>query len=116
MPKYIAIGTYSCGSWARLMRCVDDRQATARTLAESLGGSLECIYWEVSARAAYAIADLPDSACAAAATAALSQTGAFKDVEMHELLTQDQLTGVLAMAGDVAKAYHVPGQPADATV
>ena len=39
------------------------------TFARSLGGSLECLYWEVSARTVYAIADMPDSATAAAATA-----------------------------------------------
>ena len=115
MPKYIAVGSYSSGSWARLMRRMDDRIATARNLAESLGGSLECIYWEIGTRSVYAILDMPDSACMAAATAVLSQTGAFKTVDSHELLTQDQLSDVLALAGDVSPSYHVPGQPADAT-
>lgn len=116
MPKYIAIGSYSCGSWARMMRSMDDRTAAARTFAESLGGSLECIYWEISTRSVYAIVDMPDSATVAAASAAMTQTGAFKNVDAHELLTQDQLSDVLALAGDVSQFYHVPGQPADATI
>jgi uncharacterized protein with GYD domain len=92
------------------MRGADDRAAMARTLIESLGGSLECVYWEVSTRAAHAIADMPDSTCAAALTTVLSQTGAFKDVESCELFTQDQLTHVLSLAADVSQVYQVPGQ------
>ena len=116
MPKYIAVGSYSSGSWARLMRRMDDRIATARTFTESLGGSLDCIYWEMSTHSVYAIVDMPDSASMAAATAVLAQTGAFKNVESHELLTQRQLCDVLALAGDVSPVYHVPGQPADSTI
>jgi hypothetical protein len=98
------------------MRSMDDRIAIARTFTEALGGSLDCIYWEVSTRTSYALADMPDSASAAAAIAVLAQTGAFKNVEAHELLTQRQLTDVLALAGDVSQLYHVPGETADATI
>jgi uncharacterized protein with GYD domain len=111
MPKYLAVGSYSCGTWARLMRSMDDRIGTARKFAAALGGSLECIYWEIGTRSVYAIVDMPDSATMAAAAAAVTQTGAFKSVDSHELLTQDQLSGVLALAGDVSKNYQVPGQP-----
>jgi uncharacterized protein with GYD domain len=114
MPKYIAVGSYSTGSWARMMRNMDNRIVIARKFAESLGGSLECIYWEMSTRSVYAIVDMPDSGTMAAATAVLTQTGAFKSVESHELLTQDQLSDVLALAGDVSQVYQVPGQPSDA--
>jgi uncharacterized protein with GYD domain len=116
MPKYIVVGSYSSGSWARLMRRMDDRTATARNVAEALGGSLDCIYWELSTRSVYAIADMPDSETMAAAATVLTQTGAFKSVDSHELLTQDQLSDVLALAGNVSPLYHVPGEEADATI
>ena len=116
MPKYLAVGSYSAGTWARLMRCMDDRNSIARKFAESLGGSLDCIYWEISTASVYSIVDMPDSATMAAAIAAIVQTGAFKNVDAHELLTQDQLTDVLTLAGDVSQVYNVPGQPAEATV
>jgi uncharacterized protein with GYD domain len=111
MPKYLAVGSYSAATWARLMRSMDDRMASARKLAEALGGSLECIYWEISTCSVYAIIDMPDSATMAAAAAAVTQTGAFKSVDSHELLTQEQLCDVLALAQDVSQLYHVPGQP-----
>ncbi len=110
MPKYLVVGSYSTGTWARLMRSMDDRIATARKLAEALGGSLECIYWEIGTRSVYAIVDMPDSATMAAAAAAVTQTGAFKSMDSHELLTQDQLSGALALAADVSQIYNVPGQ------
>ena len=68
-------------------------------------------YWEIGTRSVYAIVDMPDSATMAAAAAAVTKTGAFKSVDSHELLTQDQLSTVLALAGDVSKSYRVPGQP-----
>jgi len=116
MPKYIAVGSYSSGSWARLMRRMDDRIAAARSIAESLGGSLDCIYWEISTRSVYAIVDMPDSVAMAAATAVLTQTGAFKHVDSHELLTQDQLSEVLDLAGDVSQLYRVPGDAGDPSI
>ena len=110
MPKYMYSATYSPGSWARMMRIADDRVKAVRLLMESLGGSLEFTYWEVSARAVFAVADLPDSSSAAAVAAVLSQSGAFKKVETNEVLTQDQFTGVLELADNVSEAYRVPGQ------
>jgi uncharacterized protein with GYD domain len=109
MPKYMYSATYSPGSWARMMRIADDRAKAVRQLMESLGGSLESTYWEVSARAVFAIADLPDSSAAAAVAAVLSQSGAFKQVEANEVLTQDQFTGVLELADNVSEVYRVPG-------
>src|SRR5260370_2940745 len=108
MPKYIYICSYSPGSWARMMRVSDDRIAAANRLMESLGGRLDEAYWEVSGRAVYAIADMPDSAAAAAATAVLTHTGAFRAVESNELLTQEQLNGVLELADDATQAYDLP--------
>jgi len=95
-----------------MIRVADDRVEAANALMQSLGGSLESAYWEVSARAVYAIVDLPDSSAAAAVAAVLTHTGAFKNVEVHEVLTQAQFTGVLELADDVSQVYRVPGQAA----
>jgi uncharacterized protein with GYD domain len=116
MPKYLLVGSYSTGTWARLMRCMDDRVTAARRFADSLGATIDCIYWEVTTRSVYAIVDAPDSATIASADATLVQTGAFTSVDSHELLTQGQLSDVLAVASDVSRVYQVPGQPADTSV
>ena len=109
MPKYLAVGEYTAGTWARLMRSMDDRVSIGRELAESLGGSLESLYWEIGTRSVYAIFNEPDSVSVAAAAATMTQSGAFKCVDVHELLTQEQLNDALVIAKDVSQVYKVPG-------
>jgi uncharacterized protein with GYD domain len=110
MPTYLLESAYSPGSWARLMRKADNRIDAASNLMESLGGSLHAVYWEVSGRCVHAIVDLPDSSAAMAVAGVLSQSGAFKEVDVKEVLTQDQFKGSLELAADSAKVYRVPGQ------
>jgi hypothetical protein len=57
-----------------------------------------------------AIAEFPDSVAASAVQAAIVKTGAFKSVEMHELLTKQQLRERLVLARDATQVYEVPGQ------
>lgn len=109
MPKYLAIGEYTSGTWARLMRSMDDRISIGRKLAESLGGSLEATYWEIGTHSVYAVFNEPDSVSAAAAAATVMRSGAFKGLDVHELLTQDQLHDALVLASDVSKNYVAPG-------
>ena len=59
MGKYMFTAHYSSGSWARMVKSSDDRTAVMRSLVESLGGSLDQIYWTAHDGAAHAIADLP---------------------------------------------------------
>ena len=110
MPHYMLTCTYSPGSWARLIRVADNRVEAANELMESVGGTLENTYWEVSARAVHGICLLPDSSAATAVAGVMVHTGAFKTVEVHEVLTQDQFVGVLQLAENVAQTYRVPGQ------
>jgi uncharacterized protein with GYD domain len=110
VPKYIVIFTYSSGSWARMIDNPGDRTTAVQRTLESLGGSLECLYWEIGTHDGYAIAELPDSVSAEAFERAMSKAGALKSIETHELLTQKQLIDTLHLARDVAQVYEVPGQ------
>ena len=110
MPKFLCNATYSSGSWARMIRISEDRVKAVNDLLSSLGGTLESTYWEVSARAVYALIDMPDSASATAVAAVMTHTGAFKSVEVHEVLTQHQFNEVLELADSVAGIYTPPGQ------
>jgi uncharacterized protein with GYD domain len=112
MPKFVAIFAYSSGSWARMIESLEANQASVveRTL-ESLGGSLECLYWQVGSEDGYTIFDAPDSVSAEAVEQAMLRTGAFKSIETHELLTQKQLVETLHLARDAGLVYEVPGQP-----
>jgi uncharacterized protein with GYD domain len=112
VPKYMTTFTYTCGSWARLVKTPGDRTLAAERVLESLGGSLECVYWLLGAHEdGLLIVDLPDSVTAQAWETVINRTGAFKSVETHELLTQQQLLDTLVLARDVGPVYEVPGQP-----
>jgi uncharacterized protein with GYD domain len=101
---------YTSGSWARMLKSTDSRTAAVASLLESLDGTLESLYWDVDSCSAHAIAILPDSVSAAAVILAAGRTGAFKAVETHELLTEDQLGDALALAKGASHVYGVPGQ------
>jgi uncharacterized protein with GYD domain len=112
MPKYLFTAQYSSGSWARLVKGCDDRTANVRSLVESLGGSLEAIYWGAHTCAAHAIAELPDGIAAKAAINTALRTGAFASVEATELLSQEQLSDTLLLARSSEQFYEAPGTSA----
>jgi uncharacterized protein with GYD domain len=112
MLKYLMKFNYSSASWARMLAVTDDRTAAVATLLEHLGGRLESMHWEVEDAAAYVIGYLPDSLSAAAAIVAATRTGAFKDVQVSQLLTQDQLREVVDLARSTEGIYHPPGAAA----
>jgi len=110
MPKFVMTFNYSSGSWARMLKVADDRAAAVTALLEGLGGGLDRIFWGVETAVAIVIADLPDSVSATAAITAATETGAFKDVQVHEVLTQDQIHEVVTLASSVRGVYQPPGK------
>jgi uncharacterized protein with GYD domain len=110
MPKYAIFFTYSSDTWARMIKSPGDRAAAVRHLTDSVGGSLDSLYWMFGAHDGIAIADAPDSVSAAALSVAVGSTGAFKHLETHELFTQEQLNQMLLRAKDATQAYQPPGQ------
>ncbi len=110
MPKYMISMRYSPGSWARMISSHGDRTKALRRMMEALGGNLESVYWQFGTEDAVAVGDLPDAVSASALHAAVIKAGAFKKVEMHELLTQEQLLQCLDLARDTADVFEMPGQ------
>jgi uncharacterized protein with GYD domain len=107
--KFVIIMSYSSASWARMLKVPDDRASAVSHLMEYFHGSLEAIYWEVETASAFVLANLPDSVSAAAVITAATRTGAFTDVRVHEVLTQEQLRDVVALAQSSDKVYCPPG-------
>jgi uncharacterized protein with GYD domain len=112
MENFMIQFTYTTGSWARMLKVTDDRAAAVRKMLESVGGSLERMWWDAERCTAYAIADLPDAVTAAAVITATTRTGAFTKVEAHEMLNQDQLQDALALAKVATAVFHPPGDSA----
>jgi uncharacterized protein with GYD domain len=107
--KFVIVMRYSSASWARMLKVPEDRTSAVAALMEYFHGSLEAIYWEVETASAYVIANLPDSVSAAGVITAATRTGAFTDVRVHEVLTQEQLRDVVTLAQSSDKAYRPPG-------
>jgi uncharacterized protein with GYD domain len=111
MGKYLFTAYYSSGSWARLVKGSDDRTAAVTSLLESLGGSLDQIYWDAHSCAAHFIGELPDSLAAKAVVNTIVKTGAFTNVEATELLNQEQLTDTMLLTRTAQEFYNAPGTP-----
>ena len=109
MTKYVTLFTYTSEAWARMIQNPGDRTAAVRRLAESLGGSVECVYWMLGGYDGIIIIDVPDSISGAALSVTVGSTGAFKNLQTHELLTQEELGQALSRSKDAAQAYRPPG-------
>jgi len=68
MPKYAVFFTFTGQSVQALMDRPSDRAAVVRSLAESVGGRMECYYLMFGERDGFAVLDLPDSATAGLVT------------------------------------------------
>jgi uncharacterized protein with GYD domain len=111
MAKYVVFFTYTSDSWERLVKNPEfDRAAAMRQLADSMGGTLESIYWMSGPYDGLDIVDVPDSVSAAALSVTLTSSGAFKNVETHELLSEQQMGRALVKGRDSSQVYRAPGQ------
>ena len=110
MAKYAFFFTYTSDAWARMIKSPGDRAAAVRQLLDSVGGSLEAAYFMLGAHDGIVIADIPDTARAAAISVAAASTGAFEHGETHELITLEQIDQVLSLARDATQVYQPPGQ------
>jgi uncharacterized protein with GYD domain len=110
MAKYVVFFTYTSDSWERLIKTPEfDRAAAMRQLADSMGGTLESIYWMSGGYDGFNIIDVPDSVSAAALSVTLTGSGAFKQVETHELLSEQQMGQALQKGRDSIQVYRAPG-------
>jgi uncharacterized protein with GYD domain len=110
MAKYVFFFSYTSEAWKRMIQTPGNRSAAIRQLIETLGGSLESVYWMTGAHDGLVIADLPDSVGAAALSVSVGSTGAFKTLETRELFNQDQLGQILSRSKDATDTYQPPGQ------
>jgi len=112
MAKYITFFTYTTEAWTGMIESPGDRAAAVQKLAESMGGSFECLYWMFGAHDGFGIINAPDVVSATALSVTIRSSGAFKNVESYELLTQEQMSQALSRSKDATRAYLAPGRPA----
>ena len=112
MPKYALLFTYTSDAWDAMVEKPRDRAAQARAVVEAADGTMEAIYWMFGPHDGLCIFDAPNSLNAGAVSVAVGSTGSFKHLETHELLSQDQLSDLLASARECRQRYRPPHQAA----
>lgn len=106
MPKYLLQVNYTLdGVKGVLSKGGSARRAAADAFAESVGGSIESMYFAFGDTDVFAVADLPDNSAAAAIALAISGSGAGK-ARTVVLLTPEEVDA----ATKVGVRYTPPGQ------
>ena len=106
MPKYLLEASYLAeGAKGLLKDGGSKRRAAARTLVESLGGKIDCFYFAFGKTDVVAVVDMPDSVSAAAASLAISASGAVTG-RVTVLLTPEEID----QAAKKTAKYTPPGK------
>jgi uncharacterized protein with GYD domain len=105
MAKYLFHGSYTqAGIQGVLKDGGTGRRRAVDALAESVGGSVESMYWAFGEDDFYVVADLPSHAAAAALTAATAAAGAVT-ISTVVLLTAEDMDKAITLH----PAYRAPG-------
>ena len=108
MPKYLFTASYTAEGIKGLLKDGGSkREAAARQMIESLGGTVECLYFSASGEADIVlIADMPDVASFAAAGLVTRAAGTLQVGSTIQLLTPKDMDE----ATQKSVTYQPPGQ------
>jgi uncharacterized protein with GYD domain len=109
MAKFALFFTYKPETWNQLLMKPGARTTAVRDLVSSVGGSLESLYYMFGDRDGFVVIDVPRAEDAAALGIAVNSSGAFSYTETRQLISPDDLTGVLEKAASAREAYRPPG-------
>lgn len=105
MTKYLIEGNYVGDGVAGLLKDGGTkREAAARAAVESVGGTLDCMFYAFGDTDVYGIVDMPDDASAAACSLMINSSGAVS-VRLTPLLTPADLDAAAAKS----PTYSPPG-------
>ena len=107
MPHYLLQGSYTAeGAKGLLAEGGSARIAQATALLESVGGTVECLYFAYGADDIIGVCEVPDTSSAAAVSLAVSSTG-MVNVRLTPLITPEELDAAAEIAAGVT--YRPPG-------
>jgi uncharacterized protein with GYD domain len=107
MAKFVVFFTFRGETIKNMMDRPSDRAAVVSALCQEAGGSMEAYYLMFGPHDGFVIADVPNSAAAAAISLAVSSTGAFSHIDTHELIAPSDLNDILETASNLT--YSAPG-------
>ena len=106
MGKYLFQANYTQAGLAGLQKEGGTaRRAALTATVESVGGTVEAMYYALGERDAYLIVDLPDDATATALSIAIGAAGAL-EISVTVLVTPETVDEAVAKS----VAYRPPGQ------
>ena len=108
MARYVLYFSYTAAAAKAMIERPSDRSAAAKSLVESLGGSMESFYWMQGKHDGLLIATLPDGVAASALAAAVGSTGALVNLESHQLFDNDEQNAIVRQARTALAAYRPP--------
>jgi uncharacterized protein with GYD domain len=101
MPKFVTFFSYTGESAKAMINKPTDRSAAARTIVESLGGSMESFYWMQGKHDGLFIYTVKDSISASAISLAVGSTGAITGLETHQIYDRDEQMTIVETAKKV---------------
>jgi uncharacterized protein with GYD domain len=107
MAKFAVFFRFKPETVKAMMGHPSDRAAVVAKLCEDAGGRMEAYYLMFGGWDGFVIAEVPDSSAAAAMSLAVSSSGAFAQVETHELVEAADVQDILARSA--ALTYSPPG-------
>jgi len=106
MPKYLFRGTYTAaGANGVMSEGGSSRSAAAAKLIESVGGTMEALYWTFGDDDFIVIADMPDQVAAAAVSMTVGGSGSLRVTTTPLMSAAD-----LDTAASRTVEYRPPGQ------
>jgi len=109
VPKYLYLASYTTDAWKGMIESPPDRAGAVTKLAESVGGSLDSIFWSFGDFDIVVVADLPDETAAGALSVAVTSAGRVTNLRTHRLITMEEAPALLATARTALGAYQRPG-------
>ena len=107
MPKFLYKANYTKDGLAGLLREGGSSRAKAiQMVAESMGGTVESIYWAFGETDVYLTVDLPDAISAGAVSARVALSGAV-NITTTPLVTAEDMDAIAAKSQSVE--YRAPG-------
>jgi uncharacterized protein with GYD domain len=105
MSKYLIRANYvGAGIKGLMSEGGSKRRDAAKAAVESVGGSLDCMYYAFGDTDVYAICDLPDQASATAVSLLINSSGAVT-LNLVPLMTPEDVDAAVAKA----PKYRAPG-------
>lgn len=108
MPRFITFFSYTAESAKAMIDRPSDRSAAAKSLVESLGGTMEAFYWMHGKHDGFLITNLSDGVAAAALAGAVGATGAVGGLETHQIFDHDEQAAIVKGAATARNAYKPP--------